>query len=87
MENIKFLPKFARATAAELPTIPPPAMTMSAVSLVLELIMCEEVTTDILGRGVTSPRRRAWPHRALIITKVRITEEVERRLNLLSSLQ
>ena len=86
MKNIEFLPRFARATAAELPTIPPPAMTMSAVSLVLELIMCEEVTTDILGRGVTSPRR-AWPHRALIITEVRITEEVERRLNLLSSLQ
>ena len=64
--------------------MPPPAMTMSAVSWVLELIMWE-VTTDILGRGVASPRR-ARPHRPLIITEVRITA-VERRLNLLSFLQ
>ena len=58
-----FLPRLARARAAEHPTIPPPAMTMSASSRGLELIMRELTMGDILGRGDTSARA----HTALII--------------------
>ena len=65
-----FLPRLARARAAEHPTIPPPAMTMSASSRGLELIMRELTMGDILGRGDTSARA----HTALIIAVVTITE-------------
>ena len=52
-------------------------MTVSASSLVLELIMRELAMGDIRGSGDTSARA----HTALIITEVTITEG--RNLNLL----
>ena len=77
-------PRLARATAAEHPTMPPPAMTMSALSRVSELLILVEVTVEILGR-VAASTRRDGPQRALIITELTITAEA--KLNLLSFLQ